>query len=193
METGAAAMVLVRPSGPFLATLDHSMWERTLVVLARRQEDVYFRPLVQAPSLSALQWRAAKTRWLFVPENRVLTVALFALVTAKPRALPSPEDIAELYASVQRQIAESAYSEETASCLDYTAYTAMKSFATLVSGGPRKPIHRPPWKQMARLVAASTAFELYSGAALLALDEPALVKNPLVLRELARQIGRAHV
>ncbi|MFO0756475.1 MAG: hypothetical protein U0359_08290 [Byssovorax sp.] len=185
MNPGSVALVLIQPDAPLAVWSGASLVDRLRTALFHRYEDAYFRPIVQAETIAGLRWQVAKLRWLFAAETSTFGLGMFALEQLGwTRRLPR-RDREEGYAYFQQRLATSGFSEETSASMDYVLYTALR----LVSEHDVGAVSVSPkgtWRQLSDLLRASSTFYLYFGAIVLAVLEPGIVKNPLVLREIAR-------
>lgn len=182
MQPGAVAIALVQPGGLPAAWSGADVLDRLRGAVIRRHRDVYFRPLLQAPTLARLSWRMARLRWTYALENRAATIGLLLLYRGK---MPwSREHLAEIYEYLQQRISEAGFAEDTAANIDYAIYVALRVAAARVQPPATGEALTP--STLGALVAAATRFELCTGAAALAIEEPSLIVNPLVLREIAR-------
>lgn len=187
MGSATVALALLQPAGPPALWSGRSVVDRLRAAMVHRSEDVYFRPVVQADSIAGLRWRIAKLRWPFALETRAFALGLFALGS---RAWMPSDDRAEAYAFFQQRLAATGFSEETIANLDYTFYTGLR----LAGGFDPSSIDvaaTPGFRQLAKVLDRASLFHLHLGAATLATLEPSMVKNPLVLREIARSATKS--
>jgi hypothetical protein len=110
---------------------------------------------------------------------------LHVLQLKRPGERWTREQLEEAYEHLQARLSEGRFSEETCTSIDYVVYTAIRCALAVTARGIVLR-ERPSPRLLVGLVNTVTRFSLYAGALVLAVEEPTLVKNPLVLRELAR-------
>ena len=182
MAAGSVALAVL----PNVATLSLASGLGLVDVAARflsaRMESAYFRPLLEAHSVPQLHWKSAAVYVPFSVESRTLSIGFWALARDRVR-IPSSEDLDEFYANVRRMLAASWFAEDVQAGLDYSTYMTMRFTKVFLATRLTEP---PPLPTLGRFFTRATWFQLYAGAALLATQEPSSVKNPQVIKELAR-------
>lgn len=181
----AAQVALTLPASVGLGPrFDSDGWlRRVFLGWYARQQDAYFRPLLESPTLVTFAWRSARFAITHGIENRLSQVVLLAVIGK------TPPDVAQLntaYEDFHEQLSNRDFSEETVADIDYLIFTTFRCLSALLSHPPPR---RAGFSDVFRLARTASRVELFLGAALLAVEQPSLVRNPLVLRE----IGRAGV
>jgi hypothetical protein len=187
---GTVALALIQPAGLPALWSGAGVFDRIRTAMFHRYEDVYFRPLAQAESIAGLRWRTAKFRWLFAAESGASSLSLFALWPNRWGKPMAAGDIDEAYAYFQQRLATSGFSEETAANIDYALYTTMRLVHSFQPPSAN-PTGEFAWRTLSRLLEAASVSNLYMGAVMVATLEPSMIKNPLVLREIARTATKA--